>query len=130
MLMKKCNEVGCSTLVPKGQKYCDKHKSKHPDYRQRESIQSKSPYYRTYRWKKESASYLKKHPICAVCGAKATEVHHDYRGIDDYNDEETFFNHCKWVPLCHECHSRITINQINRRKKEKYDSSSRERLWY
>ena len=100
-----CKHPGCSALVPSGQKYCDKHRSLHPE-------ENRSASDRGYgrAWQKARKAYLQKHPLCVEClkegrYVKATDVDHikPHRG-----DPLLFWDRDNWQPLCHRHHSMKT----------------------
>ncbi len=100
-----CNQSGCPRIVPNGQKYCEQHKKCHP-----EDIRSASSRGYGSRWRRESKTFLKAHPLCAECErngrfVKATVVDHlkPHRG-----NEELFWDRNNWQPLCKPCHDRKT----------------------
>jgi 5-methylcytosine-specific restriction protein A len=71
-----CRHPGCPNLVPAGQKYCEEHKSLHPE-------ENRSAAARGYnsRWRRESKKFLQLHPLCQECLKKgiatpATVVDH------------------------------------------------------
>ncbi len=60
-----------------------------------------------HRWRKARASFLREHPLCAMCLADgltvaATVVDHinPHRG-----DQSLFWDNSNWQPLCASCHS-------------------------
>jgi len=61
------------------------------------------------RWRRLRAAFLATHPICAVCGAPASDVHHIIPraagGTDDWWNLQA---------LCHACHSAKTHSQTPR----------------
>lgn len=67
----------------------------------------------TRKWHKVARGFLARHPVCAVCGAPATEVDHivPHRG-----DPAVFWDAKNWQPLCHQCHSRKTLKEVSRDK--------------
>lgn len=100
-----CKHPGCAELVPYGIKYCDKHKSLHP-----EDIRSACSRGYGSAWNKR---YLETHPLCVECMkegryVKATDVDHikPHRG-----NEIIFWDQNNWQSLCHSCHSIKTRNE-------------------
>lgn len=75
----------------------------------------RSKYYRMKEWKDRRKEFLAINPYCEICGANATEVHHDFDCDYYYWTDEDFFDVEKWMALCKQCHSKIT--QENRRLK-------------
>ena len=87
-----CRHPGCAALVPYGTKYCDKHRSLHPE---------------------DTRSALETHPLCVEClkqgrYVKATDVDHikPHRG-----DSVLFWDQSNWQSLCHRHHSIKTRNE-------------------
>ena len=101
-----CAHPGCPELVESGQKYCERHRSLHP-----EGIRSASSRGYGRAWQKASKQYLAAHPLCVMCMAKgryvkATVVDHikPHRG-----DPELFWDRDgNWQALCKRCHDRKT----------------------
>ena len=96
-----CRHPGCPRLVPKGQKYCDKHLGQHPE-------ETRSASARGYgsRWRRLSKAYLRVHPLCVVCAregryVKAEVVDHvvPHRG-----DPVLFWDQDNWQSLCKHHH--------------------------
>jgi 5-methylcytosine-specific restriction protein A len=58
-------------------------------------------------WNKIRASYLRRHPQCAICRVReATDVHHLVRVKDGGGHSDS-----NLMALCHSCHSRITARE-------------------
>jgi 5-methylcytosine-specific restriction protein A len=100
-----CKHSGCGELVAYGQKYCDKHKSLHPEV-------TRSASRRGYgsKWQRVSKAYLQEHPLCVEClkhgkYTQATVVDHivPHRG-----DNQLFWNSSNWQALCKQCHDTKT----------------------
>lgn len=103
-----CKHPGCASLVPYGTKYCDKHKSLHPEY-----IRPAAERGYGSRWNKARKRYLEVHPLCVEClkagrYVKATDVDHirPHRG-----DKILFWDESNWQVLCHSHHSIKTRNE-------------------
>ena len=74
-----CEFNGCGELAEKGCHYCKKHMEQVRKQRTLvRNICRKTPYERGYdsRWAKARKIFLAQHPLCAVCGAPATDVDH------------------------------------------------------
>ena len=100
-----CRHPGCPELVPSGTKYCEKHRSLHPEEIRSAGIRG---YGRL--WQKARKLYLAAHPLCVQCMkegryTKATVVDHikPHRG-----DEILFWNQDNWQSLCKPCHDKKT----------------------
>lgn len=100
-----CKHPGCAALVPVGTKYCDEHKSLHPE--ENRSASSRG-YGKT--WQRESKRFLRSHPLCELCASrgryvKATVVDHKtpHRG-----DARLFWDQTNWQALCKACHDHKT----------------------
>lgn len=103
-----CKHPGCAELVPSGQKYCDRHRSLHP-----EEIRSAAGRGYGASWQKARKHYLEEHPLCVECMkqgryVKATVVDHI---IPHRGDQKLFWDHSNWQPLCKQCHDRKTGSQ-------------------
>ena len=122
MKAKLCAFPGCFDIATIG-KYCKQHQKSVkqetsrreiliPRDRWGESLNDK--FYHTQRWR----NLIKDMPrVCAICGAEEDiEFHHV---IPPRGDEQLFFDATNIVPLCHQCHTRITLcdNRNTRRKK-------------
>lgn len=114
-----CRSSGCQRTAIEGKHYCSLHISKESSYGKRPAPQRKkssqwhSLYY-TSRWRQTSREFLKKYPICFICGGKATVVDHiqPHRGNLDL-----FYDDNNLQPLCQRCHSRKTLAENNYFKK-------------
>lgn len=102
---KPCRHPGCAALVPSGQKYCERHKSMHPE----EARPSAGRGYGSA-WQRARKQYLEAHPLCVECMregryVKATDVDHivPHRG-----DQKLFWDRSNWQALCHRHHSMKT----------------------
>lgn len=103
----------CGKVTDDGSKYCESHKAKKEEsvrlYDKRRGSPSKRGY--NYSWVNFRKHYLREHPLCVVCEREgritpASEIHHIKRlrdGGDKFTDDNL-------MPLCHSCHSRITMS--------------------
>lgn len=103
-----CRHPGCPELVEAGQKYCERHKSMHP-----EEVRSAASRGYNSRWRKARKAFLQSHPLCEEClkhgrYVKATDVDHikAHRG-----DPKLFWDQSNWQALCHSCHSKKTARE-------------------
>lgn len=120
-LRRLCRFCGCTKYREDGHNFCSKHLwYEEKKIREREESRSAgmdfskfshraSENYRTARWRKERAQFLKENPQCVYCGDKATVVDHiiRHRG-DDY----LFWDKGNWQPLCQSCHTKKTISEV------------------
>ena len=100
-----CKHPGCAALVPAGTKYCDMHRTLHPE-------ETRSAASRGYdaAWRRARRRYLDTHPLCAECMqrgryTKATVVDHV---IPHRGDTRLFWDRSNWRALCKRCHDRKT----------------------
>ena len=100
-----CRHPGCAALVPYGTKYCERHRSFHPEEARPASDRGYDS-----AWRKARKRYLEAHPLCVQCTkegryTKATDVDHivPHRG-----DRDLFWDVKNWQALCHSCHSKKT----------------------
>jgi 5-methylcytosine-specific restriction protein A len=97
-----CPVTGCPNLVERGTRYCDAHER---ERQQRVDAKRPPSSQRGYgpQWQATRAEYLAHNPMCAVCGEKATQVHHVVSlragGTNEWSNLQS---------LCHSCHSRHT----------------------
>ena len=107
-----CEFPGCHELAEKGGHYCKKHAILKEKQRRLAQLQShdKSPAVRGYnaKWNKARKIFLASHPLCAVCGAPATDVDHI---IPHKGNKNLFWDQSNWQALCHSCHSRKTARE-------------------
>ena len=97
-----CSHPGCPNLTE--DKYCEEHKSLHPD--------RPSAAKRGYgsKWQRLSKAYLRKHPLCVKCMARgrftaATVVDHI---IPHRGDPHLMWDESNWQALCKSCHDHKT----------------------
>lgn len=110
--MKPCKRTGCTALTREG--WCDKHK---PDWRGRERKASQAWHwmYRTKWWRDTRELVLLQDPWCRECAAygvrtRATEVDHT---VPHKGNRHLFYDRSNLAPLCHQCHSRKTMQEQN-----------------
>lgn len=105
-----CSTPLCPTLTDGGACPAHKRERKRNQAAQRRAAGDPSmDVYSTDQWRQLRRAYLKRHPTCVTCGARATEPDHVVPrvllvalGIHDPDDEQ-------WLqPLCKPCHSRKT----------------------
>ena len=129
-IKKLCCAPCCTRYRLDGHKYCEKHveqyeakdRQRHQEYLDRRfNFQNKTitsdraKFYQSAKYKRLRAEFLQEHPICAMCREnKATEIHH--MG-EEYWNEEDFYDTSMWTQLCHQCHSKVSIDRKQERKK-------------
>ena len=108
-----CAHRGCGELVRSG--YCDKHKPAQAktrldgqrDYNMRRAESDRQ--YSTERWKKLSAMYRKRHPLCCECErnglVRASELVDHIKPAKEH--PELFFDWSNLRALCQRCHNAI-----------------------
>lgn len=125
MIRRLCCAPSCSRYRLDGSDFCERHQNlqQERDKRREEHTRkffenrprTTSKFYHSSRWNKERQNFLRENPYCQICGARTTEIHHDWTTKDYLDDEEMFFDTEHWVPLCHSCHTRISNQKANRR---------------
>ena len=81
----------------------------------------RSKYYELKEWKEQRKEFLGINTTWEICGAKATEIHHDFDYNYYYWNDIDFFNKNYWIPICKSCHSRITMDNKRLRKQDGLD---------
>lgn len=135
-LMKFCSKRGCSMKVPYGTKYCAEHA-----YLERADQENSRAFFANYKrenydslyhskeWREIVNAQLKAEPECEICHAPASEVHHvrPHRG-----NKDLFFDMNNLASLCHDCHWRITQDEIRGRKADAKSQKSpkKRKIWY
>lgn len=104
MKKKFCKAIGCSELIHRDQTYCHIHRTETTQKREHYDKQRGSSPTRGYdrAWRKVRNDYLRKHPLCERCNAKAIVVHH--RTPITKGGER--LKHSNLEALCHRCHNK------------------------
>lgn len=120
-----CKHQGCVRFRLEGSDFCSKHQADQEELdRRREERKMEfyknlprttSEFYHTSMWRQERKKFLEEHPYCESCGEKSTEIHHDWPDKTYLTDEYMFYDKSHWVPLCHDCHTKISNRRANRR---------------
>jgi len=106
-----CKEPGCPAIVPRGQRFCDKHKARRPWAR----AQEKLSLYQSTRWQRLRKLKLGASPICEVCrNAPATAVHHIKQAR---LHPELQFTMSNLQSICARCHARESQLEATESKK-------------
>ena len=95
-----CTFPGCNAIV-RGASRCEKHPyvrtQRRPD-----------PFLDTGRWRGLRAAFLKKHPLCVVCGAEAKHVDHI---VSRKQAPELALEWSNLAAMCIPCHTKKTNAQ-------------------
>ena len=123
MKTKVCKKSGCGRSAVPGKDYCERHQncvqtldrkifSKRGKSRQWHNL------YQTAEWRRRSRDFLKRYPICFICGAPSTITDHivPHRG-----DLYLFWDENNWQPMCQRCHSRKTMKENKNFHRQKGD---------
>ena len=108
----------CGAITENRNGLCDEHQKKDEDERREYSRlydrRRGSPSSRGYNsaWIKFRKQFLREHPLCVQCESEgriipATEIHH----IKTLRDGGSKYDENNLMPLCHICHSRITMTE-------------------
>lgn len=123
MKTKVCSKAGCGRTAVAGKDFCERHLGlqKAKDSRKIFTARGKSSQYHnlydSVLWRKTRKAFLKKYPVCFICGKPATIADHI---IPHRGDLSLFYNEGNLQPLCQSCHSRKTMaenNNFNKGKK-------------
>lgn len=112
--LRPCAAPGCSVLV-RGASYCDKHAQMaeaaatqarrliHKRYN--EVRDASDSFYKTERWKKLSAYYRKKHPVCEHCDNAASDITDHIKSVKTHPELALAWDNLR--ALCRPCHNSI-----------------------
>lgn len=105
-----CIQAGCPDMAVDGSPYCAQHQPPPPPYQQDSKRIDNRPgsTARGYGadWQRLRLMFLRRNPLCAICGRPANEVHHVCAKRDGGGNE--------WgnlQALCKSCHSRATARE-------------------
>ena len=99
---KACSYPGCPNLVRSTKtSYCEKHERERQQKKNAERPSKRSQGY-DKRWRRISASYLRAHPFCEMCGKPAEVTHHKIRKKEGGTDSIANLQ-----ALCRACHARL-----------------------
>jgi hypothetical protein len=115
--MNLCKEPGCLGLASSG-KFCAQHKNDNYLKRRNAARPERDAWYSKAAWCGPYGARLyklRRSPLCEECNvAPATQVHHVDDSWKETGDWRLFLggvNGSNLVALCHECHSRITMQE-------------------
>ena len=69
-------------------------------------------FYQTREWKALRAAFIRRFPVCVLCGSKAKHVDHIVPIKVDWSRR---LDPANLRPLCHSCHSSVTLKARNQR---------------
>lgn len=110
-----CIEAGCNLTSVGGSHRCERHrlaaeekraeqrKIAHLKYNERRD--ESDSFYKTERWKKLSAYYRKKHPVCEHCENAASDITDHIKPYKSHPDLGLDWDNLR--ALCRACHNRV-----------------------
>jgi hypothetical protein len=114
--MRFCEEPKCPNIAKTGN-FCEVHSASSA----RTVKQPSDPWYSRKEWRGKFGVRLfklKRNPMCELCGAKASQVHHlrdEWKVTRDWFLFMGGYNMEFLQSLCGKCHSEITMQQIKER---------------
>ncbi|WP_423836300.1 HNH endonuclease [Stutzerimonas stutzeri] len=112
--LRPCCWPGCSTLV-RGTAHCPRHEQGAAQQRQQakqtvhrsynERRDQSDSFYKTERWKKLSAYYRKRHPVCEHCDNAASDITDHIKPFKTHPALGLDWDNLR--ALCRPCHNRI-----------------------
>ena len=124
MKTKICKKSGCGRTALPGKDYCGKHLNCAQAAQNRKIFTKRGKssewhnLYQTAEWRRRSKAFLKKYPVCFICGAPATISDHI---IPHRGDLTLFYDESNLQPMCQRCHSRKTMKENNNFHRQKGD---------
>ena len=114
MKAKICKKNGCGRTTQEGKEYCYLHKELENTKRQIFTKRGKSSewhkLYESQTWRNISKNFLKKYPVCFICGSPAKIADHI---IPHRGNVSLFYDETNLQPMCWSCHSRKTLKENN-----------------
>jgi len=113
-LLRPCSKPGCPELVPRGERYCEKHRGEAYAYDRNRGTRTQRGY--TNRWLRYSAHYLKQHPLCMCDDCKQRMVPLPSEHVDHIipvsgPNDPLFWEPSNHQALNHACHNRKTARE-------------------
>lgn len=112
--LRPCAAPGCSVLV-RGTSYCSKHApmaeaaaalARRQTHKRYNGVRDASDsFYKTERWKKLSAYYRKKHPVCEHCDNAASDITDHIKPVKTNPELALAWDNLR--ALCRPCHNSI-----------------------
>lgn len=122
-MLKRCKTFRCKNLHHNRSGYCDEcealYKQKRVSREYKQSEVNKA--YSTYEWSKFASEFVKNHPTCAICGAKAEVCDHKEMPAEimlDLNNGKFILDERLYQPLCIRCNT--IKGKQDREKVKKY----------
>ena len=119
MRKKICSSAGCNNLIDYSEKYCEKHKTEKQKTERvpfQNAKRNNTNLYNTTLWRKLRNEILKQQPYCFKCGISVKEspleIHHV---IAPLGNEDLFYDENNLLPVCQQCHRKITAGEIRNR---------------
>jgi 5-methylcytosine-specific restriction protein A len=102
MPVRVCRDPACPHLIKEG-RYCPEH-ARNQQQSRNNRRRSQRKVYLSAKWQATRRRQLFDHPLCAHCGAIATDVHH----LQDLADGGDPWQPANLQSLCRWCHGHIT----------------------
>lgn len=111
--LRPCSYPGCTELVRSGR--CERHLAV-SDLSISEDRKQRQRLYGRVEWQRRRLHHLASHPWCEDClraniFTPATDVHHEER----HEGDELIFITSKLMSLCHACHTKRTVEEMNKK---------------
>lgn len=117
-IQKKCNKIGCSTLIPRGQQpaYCKEHlAAMHKRYDTTQRDPKRTAFYKSQSWKRLRQSVLiEAFGLCGMCSqegyVKPGDTVHHIIPIETAEGWERRLDRSNLMLVCREHHAKIHKN--------------------
>jgi 5-methylcytosine-specific restriction protein A len=105
-----CSCTGCPAIIPGDQRYCEKHRGEYG--RSRGSAHARGY---TRDWQRESAAFLREHPLCECDECKKLGRVRPSQVTDHIiphkGDPKLFWDRSNWQAMSKPCHDRKTATE-------------------